>query len=124
MARIAILVMVPIVALLAWRDYVMERQLRLLAVYDAAHHDRVSEQQLAMRDERIDEAMWELLLDHPNVAADQIYEVSRMPAPTAVPERAWRIASAARCALGGSQLPLYGDTAKDPRVQEYCKRKK
>jgi hypothetical protein len=124
MARITIVILIPIVALLVWRDWVIEREIRLLAVYDTAHHDRLGEEQLEMRDGRIDDAMWSLLLGDPKAAADAIYEVTRMPAPTAVPMRAWRIASAANCALGGFQVERYGDAASDPRVRQYCKGKK
>jgi hypothetical protein len=124
MARIAIVILIPIVALLVWRDWVLERQFRLLTAYDAAHHDRTGELQIALRDERIDDAMWKLLLDDPAAALEAVDDVSRMPAPTAVPQRAWRIASAASCALGEPRSELRDYMAGDARVRQFCASKK
>ena len=120
MARIAIVVMVPIVALLVWRDWVLERQMRLLAVYDAAHERLVGDRQIAMRDDRIDDAMWSLLVGEPKAAVDAVEEVSHMPAPTPVPQRAWLLASAARCALGQPRPRSPDWLATDSRVRVFC----
>jgi hypothetical protein len=118
MARVAIFVMLPIVALLVWRDVVLERQLQLLAVYDAAHHDDyLVSLQISQRNETIDEAMWALLRDDPARALERIDEAGRMPAATLMPDRAGRIAELASCLLGDAH-PYWHEP--DPRVIQIC----
>ncbi len=116
MARAAILVLVPVVALLAWRDVVFERQLGAIA-RDHAWRD---EQAILARDDVLDDALWQLALGRPADALSHVRRAAAMRAPDGVPERAWRIAAAASCALDGAGTRQYAGWRDDPRVREYC----
>ena len=121
MARVAIFVMLPVVALLMWRDVVLERQIRALAEYDAVYRDGEGRALMAARDAVIDDATWALLDGAPERALTRIKEADAMPSPRAMPERAWTIAAAASCARD----PLtkdYSGWRRDPRVRLYCER--
>ncbi len=118
MARSAILVMVPVVALLAWRDFVVERQLRELAYADA-YRDERARVQVAARDEALDDAAWALLLGEPLAAVSHVKRAEALPAPTGMPERGWRIAAAASCAAFGANTRAYAGW-RDARVDQYC----
>jgi hypothetical protein len=120
MARVAILAIIPVMALLAWRDWVLERQVRLLAVYDVAHHDYEVSRQISDRDDRIDDAMWKLMLGEAPEALEVIKDVARMPAATVVPQRAWRIAAAATCAAGDPPAEYRYWRQNDTRVRKFC----
>ncbi len=120
MARGAILVMIPVVALLVWRDWVVERQLRRLA-YQQAYSDEKARIQIGARDEVIDEAMWQLLLGDGKTAVARVQDAARMTAPTGMPERSWRIAAAASCAQRDARAQRqYVGWRDDPRVTRYC----
>jgi hypothetical protein len=122
MARVAIFVLIPVVALLSWRDWVVERQLRGLA-YDEAYRDERARVQIAARDEVIDDAMWQLLLGDGERAVARVKDAARMPAPTGMPERSWRIAAAAGCAQRDpSAQRQYAGWRDDARVREFCVR--
>jgi hypothetical protein len=120
MARGAILVLIAVVALLLWRDVVVEGRLRELAYRDAYAdaHDRA---QLAARDEVIDDALWSLAFGDGARAVARVQEASRMPAPTAMPERAWHIAAAGSCASDPPERAQYvGFRRDDTRVIKFC----
>jgi len=119
MARAAIFVMIPVVALLVWRDLLFDRQLRALA-YDQAYRDEHAAVQLAARDEVLDDAMWQLALGRPDDALSHVKRAQSMPAPTAMPERAWHIAAAASCALEGPDTRHYAGWRDDARVRAFC----
>jgi hypothetical protein len=120
MARAAILAMIPVVAILVWRDWVVERQLRGLA-YDEAYRDEHARVQIAARDEVIDDAMWALLLGDADQAVARVKDAARMPAPTGMPERSWRIAAAAGCAQRDEPArQQYRGWRDDPRVAKFC----
>ena len=119
MARAAILVMVPVVALLAWRDFVVERRLDTLA-YDDAYRAERARVQTQARDQVLDEAMWELALGRPADALSHVKRAQSMPAPTGLPERAWRIGAAASCALEGPATQKYAGWRDDEHVARFC----
>jgi hypothetical protein len=120
MARAAILAMICVVAILVWRDWVVERQLRGLA-YDEAYRDEQARVQIAARDEVIDDAMWALLLGDADQAVARVKDASRMQAPTGMPERSWRIAAAAGCAEPDLHAQRqYIGWRDDPRVARFC----
>lgn len=119
MARAAILLMVPVVALLAWRDFVVERRLNALA-YDDAYLSERARVQTQARDQLLDEAMWELALGRPGDALSHVKRAQSMAAPTAMPERGWHIAAAASCALEGPDTRHYAGWRDDARVRDFC----
>ena len=119
MARVAILAMIPVVALLVWRDVVLERQLRALADHEAAY-DLQTRAFLAARDGAIDDATWELLNGAPERALARVKEAAAMPSPRGMPERAWLIAAGAVCTRPGPPSSEYTVWQRDPRVQRYC----
>jgi hypothetical protein len=120
MARVAIFVMLPVVALLLWRDVVLERQIRALVEYDAVYRDVEGRALLATRDAVIDDATWELLDGAPDRAVARIKEAAAMPSPRGMPERAWLIAAAAVCARRDPHDPSYAKWRTDPHVARYC----
>jgi len=120
MARVAILVLIPVVAVLLWRDLVVERRLRELA-YGDAYRDERDRVQLGLRDEVIDDALWSLALGDGARAVARVQEASRMQAPTAMPERAWHIAAAGSCASDPPGREQYvGWRRDDARVIKFC----
>jgi hypothetical protein len=120
MARVAILAIIPVMALLAWRDVVVERQLRTLA-YDDAYRDEQARLQIAARDDVIDDAMWKLIDGDAERAVARIKEAARMPAPTGMPERAWLVAAAASCTRNDPAAQRdYSGWRSDVRVRRYC----
>lgn len=121
MARAAIFVLIPVVALLVWRDVVLDRQIRALA-YDEAYRDEKARVQIAARDAVIDDAMWKLLAREGDGALAAIKEAARMPAPTGMPERAWLIAAAATCSSANAATQQeYRGWRRDPRVAKFCR---
>ena len=120
MARGAIVVLIAVVALLLWRDLVVERRVRELAYADA-YRDERDRAQLAARDEVIDDALWSLALGDGARAVARVQEASRMPAPRAMPERAWHIAAAGSCASDPPERAQYvGFRRDDARVVKLC----
>jgi len=120
MARAAIFVLIAVVALLLWRDLVVERRVRELAYADA-YRDERDRAQLAARDEVIDDALWSLALGDGARAVARVQEASRMPAPTAMPERAWHVAAAGSCASDPPGREQYvGWRRDDARVVKFC----
>ena len=105
---------------LLWRDVVVERRVRELAYADA-YRDERDRAQLAARDEVIDDALWSLALGDGARAVARVQEASRMPAPTAMPERAWHVAAAGSCASDPPGREQYvGWRRDDARVVKFC----
>lgn len=118
MARVAILVMLPVVALLVWRDVVLERQIAGLVAADALY-DVQTRAFLAARDATVDDATWELLNGEPDRAIVRIRQAAAMPSPTGMPERAWLIGAGAGCLTNQRE---YAGWRRDPRVARFCQR--
>lgn len=64
--------------------------------------------------------MWQLALGRPAEALSHVKRASAMRAPTGLPERAWRIAAAASCALEGPDTRQYAGWRDDARVRAFC----
>ncbi len=98
MARIAIFAMLPIVALLVWRDVVLERQLRLLAIFEeAVQRDRQNGSPTQVRDERLDAATWALVHDDFDRASDELARALEIQNGPQRPFRVDRIAAFIEC---------------------------
>lgn len=116
MARVAIFAIIPVVAILVWRDVVLERQIAAL-VAASTLYDVQGRALVAARDGVIDDATFELLNLQPDRALARIKQAAAMPSPRGMPERAWLVGAAAACAL---HAPDYAGWARDPRVERYC----